>query len=109
VIVKHECFTKHDARQDHSYKVILAENHSPKCKCREPQNMFITCKHVLAVCAAQNYNPNNYTHQFHSIQALVTTAKKKPSRMFWQCVPHITIISTIKHISSIVYKHLSLS
>jgi len=73
VISKHERVTKHGARQDRSYKVILTENHPPKCKCREPQNLFIACKHILAVCAVRNYNPNIYTHQFYSVHALLRT------------------------------------
>jgi hypothetical protein len=62
-------------RRDRSYKVILAESSWPKYKCRKPQNTGITCKHVIAACAARNFDPNQFTHQYYRVNALVCTWK----------------------------------
>jgi hypothetical protein len=72
VMVKNER-TGRTGRRDRSYKVTLAEGSRPKCKCRKPQNTEIACKHVIAACAARNFDPNQYTHQYYHVNALLRT------------------------------------
>jgi hypothetical protein len=72
VVVKYER-TGRTERRDRSYKVILAESSRPKCKCRKPQNTGIACKHVIAAYAARNFDPNQFTHQYYRVNALVRT------------------------------------
>jgi len=73
VISKHERVSRTGGRRDRSYKVILRDGTRPKCKCRGLQNTGIACSHVLAVCAARNYNANEYTHSYYSVNSLVHT------------------------------------
>jgi hypothetical protein len=72
VVVKNER-TGRTGRRDRRYKVILAEDSRPKCKYRKPQNTGITCKHVIAACTARNFDPNQFTHQYYHVTALMRT------------------------------------
>jgi MULE transposase domain len=69
VIAKYECVTKH-GRQDRSYRVVVNPGQKLKCKCRKSHNTYIACSHVLAVCAARNYDPNEFTNYYYTISAL---------------------------------------
>jgi hypothetical protein len=71
-VVKNER-TGRIGRCDCSYKIILAECSRPKCKCRKPQNTIIACKHVIGACATRNFDPNQFTHQYYRVNALVRT------------------------------------
>ena len=75
VIAKNERQTSR-GRQDRSYEVIVntgIQYEPVKCKCRKPLNTGIACSHVLAVCAARNYDSYDFTHPYYLVNTLVAT------------------------------------
>jgi hypothetical protein len=72
VIAKYERVTN-QGRQDHSYRIVVNPGQRPKYKCRKSQNTYIACSHILAACAARNYDPNEFTDRYYTVSALQYT------------------------------------
>jgi hypothetical protein len=72
VIAKNERITK-QGTQDRSYRIVVNQGGHPKCKCRKLLNTYIICSHVLVVCAARNYDPNEFTDPICKVDAMMST------------------------------------